>query len=291
MSGPRIAFATASDLSHEDEDRPLIDAALAGRPMHVDWVSWDSPSVDWSLYDLVVIRSTWDYHRRLDRFLEWCALVERDSLLWNPGRVVRWNAHKRYLLELERAGVPVIPTVVVEHGQAESLSMILDAQGWDDVVVKPAVSAGSSGTTRHNLDDPAGERALAALVERGDALVQPYLDGVEARGETSLVVIDGELTHAVAKVPSSGDFRVQAQFGGAERVVEATAAERHLAAQALEAATSIVGSVLYARVDCVSVDGEPRLMELELIEPALFLPHGPPGVAERLVDAVVRRIS
>ncbi|MEJ5254162.1 MAG: hypothetical protein WHS89_02315 [Acidimicrobiales bacterium] len=290
MSGPRIAFATTSNLSHEDEDRSLIDAALAGVSLHAKWVSWDADAVDWSGYDLVVIRSTWDYHLRLERFLEWCERVEREALLVNPADVVRWNAHKRYLLDLERAGVPVIPTVLVGRGEAQSLSMILDARGWEDVVVKPAVSAGSRGTTRHHLDDPAGERALAALLERGDALVQPYLEEVESRGETSLVLIDGELTHAVAKVPSAGEFRVQPQFGGGQRPVVPTAAERHLAERALEVATSIVGPVLYARVDCVTVDGEPQLMELELIEPALYLPCAPTHAVDRLIDAIRRRV-
>ncbi|WP_334141485.1 ATP-grasp domain-containing protein [Rhabdothermincola sp.] len=287
MSEPRIAFVTAPALPHEDEDRPLIDSGLADRAVRGEWVAWDSATVDWRDYDLVVIRSTWDYHRRLDHFLEWCTRVECDTTLCNPGPAVRWNAHKRYLLDLERCGVPVVPTVLVESGEADGLGMILDARGWDDVVIKPAVSAGSFGTTRHRLDDPDGERALAALTAQGDALVQPFLDGVESRGETSLVIVAGTITHAVSKVPSPGEFRVQPQFGGGERPVEATTAERELATRALEAASSIVGPVLYARVDCVTVDGEPLLMELELIEPALYLPLGPPAAAVRFVDAVV----
>jgi glutathione synthase/RimK-type ligase-like ATP-grasp enzyme len=251
-----------------------------------EWVVWDDPAVDWGRYEAVVIRSTWDYHRSLGRFLRWCEEVDAVTRLVNPAPLARWNAHKRYLVELADAGVPVVPTELVTGGSGESLAAVADRRGWDEVVLKPAVGAGSVGTSRHRPDDPAAERAFAALAARGDVLVQPFLSEIESRGETSVVVVDGTVTHAVAKVPAAGDFRVQEQYGGRRWAVEPTAAEVALAREAVTFAGATARPV-YARVDCATVDGAPHVMELEVIEPALFLPLAPAGTADALVAAVV----
>lgn len=247
---------------------------------------WDDPAVDWASYEAVVIRSTWDYHRSLDRFLRWCDGVEAVTRLVNPASVARWNAHKRYLLDLVAAGVPVVPTELVARGSREPLSAVADRRGWDEVVIKPAVGAGAVDTTRHRADEPAAERALAALTATGDVLVQPFLDEIQSGGETSVVVMDGRVTHAVTKVPATGDFRVQEQYGGRERAVEPTIAEVELARAAVAVAED-AGRAAYARVDCVTVDGAPCVMELEVLEPALFLPLAPAGTADALVAAVL----
>lgn len=257
--------------------------------MDCEWVVWDDPTVDWARYEAVVIRSTWDYHRSLTRFLRWCDQVQAATRLVNPVSLARWNAHKRDLGDLAGAGVPVVPTELVTGGSGgpgESLAAVADRRGWDEVVLKPAVGAGSLGTSRHRPDDPAAERAFAALAARGDVLVQPFLSEIESRGETSVVVVDGTVTHAVAKVPAAGDFRVQEQYGGRRWAVEPTAAEVALALEAVTVAEATARPV-YARVDCVTVDGAPHVMELEVIEPALFLPLAPAGTADALVAAVV----
>jgi glutathione synthase/RimK-type ligase-like ATP-grasp enzyme len=248
-------------------------------------VSWRDDTVDWSVFDAALVHSTWDYHEDLDAFLGWSERVGHLTRLVNPASVIAWNAHKRYLLDLERDGLPVVPTVVVERDRPESLAAVVDRTGWSEVVIKPCVSAGAIDTGRYRADDPSAARAVADVLDRTDALVQPYLPEIETAGETSVLVIGGDITHAVVKVPGTGDFRVQLHHGGVERSVEATPAERELAHAAVEA-VSRIAPVLYARVDCVTVDGQPRLMELEVIEPSLFLTFAEDSVADRLIAAL-----
>jgi glutathione synthase/RimK-type ligase-like ATP-grasp enzyme len=289
MTGPCICFVTAGHLRHPDDDRLHLDVAARSWGASVSWCAWDDPRADWAAFDAVVLRSTWDYHRRIDEFLAWVERADRCSSLWNPPGVVAWNAHKRYLIDLEAAGVPIVSTALVEQGTPTALGLVVDRYGWNDVVLKPAISAGARATRRFRDGDAAAERALAEMVEHGDVLVQPYLDTIESRGETSLVVVDGVVLYAVVKMPSDGDFRVQPQYGGYERLADPTSAEVDLAAHAVEVAAGH-GDVVYARVDCVTVDGEPQLMELELIEPALYLRHAPTSAARVFVAALLARL-
>jgi glutathione synthase/RimK-type ligase-like ATP-grasp enzyme len=254
-------------------------------------VTWDDTDARWDAYAAVLIRSTWDYHHRLDDFVAWCEQVAAVSRLWNPLPVVRWNAHKGYLLGLADAGVPTVPTVVVEAGDCGAdVQSLLTQHGWDEAVVKPAVSAGGKATSRVRGDDPTARARFADAVMLGDTLVQPYLDAIRTDGEMSTIVIDGGVSHGIEKLPGDTDFRVQVQFGGRERLVEPSAAEVGLAQMAVEAARSIVGhDLLYARVDSVTVDGQPLLMELEVIEPSLFFDHVP-SAAAGLIAALQRRL-
>ena len=232
-----------------------------------------------------MIHSTWDYHQACDDFVGWADHVDAVSRLVNPATVVAWNSHKEYLLDLSSWGVPTVPTVVVPRSAPESVTSIADREGWTELVIKPSVAGGARGAGRWRADDPAAERALATLLAQGDVLVQPYLREIES-GETSVVMFADTVSHAVVKVPATGDFRVQRHHGGAERAVEPTAAEIDLARQAVTAARRL-DQVVYARVDCVTVDGRPQVMELELIEPALFLPVAPPAAADRLLEAIL----
>jgi glutathione synthase/RimK-type ligase-like ATP-grasp enzyme len=254
-------------------------------------VAWDDTDARWDAYAAVLIRSTWDYHHRLADFVAWCEQVDAVSHLWNPLPVVRWNAHKGYLLALAEAGVPTVPTVVVEAGDPDAdLRSLLAQHDWDEAVVKPAVSAGGKATSRAKASDPTAMARFADAVTLGDTLVQQYLGAVRAEGETSTIVIDGDISHGIEKMPSHGEFRVQIQFGGRERLVEPSAAEVDLARSAVEAAGSIVGhDLLYARVDSVTVDDQPLLMELEVIEPSLFFDHAP-SAATGLIAALQRRL-
>jgi glutathione synthase/RimK-type ligase-like ATP-grasp enzyme len=276
-------------LTHPDDDRPLLESASRDLGVDATWVAWDDSAIDWSQFSAVVIRSTWDYHHRQDEYLAWVDHVSTRSLLMNPAPVVHWNHHKGYLLDLIRAGVKVVPTTVFEQGSTVSLRALSDETGWDELVVKPAVSAGAKATRRVRADDMHAERRVAGLVEDGDVLVQPYVANIEAQGETSLVVAAGRVTHAVRKRPAPGDFRVQEQFGGHEQPVEPTGSERALV-ESVMAIAGEIGDLLYARIDCVTKDAEAMLMELELIEPSLYLRHGPTSTPERLVAAVLERV-
>jgi len=282
----RLALVTARELSHPDDDRPLLDSAFAAVGITPDWVVWDDLSVAWARYDRVVVRSPWDYTAKYERFLDWVDLVGRESVLVNPAPVVRWNSHKAYLGELAERGVPVVPTVVVAAGTELDLAALLAGRGWPSAVVKPAVSVGAIGARRVEGD------STPPLVADVDLLVQPFVPAIAA-GETSVVFAGGEPTHAVRKVPAAGDYRVQVQHGGHEVATVATPAQIALGRRALAAmATGFAAedeAVRYARVDCVDTDAGPLLMELELIEPSLFLHLAPPAAAARFVDAVLAR--
>jgi len=284
MPGPRmdVILATASTLPRPDEDDPPLRAALAALGVPARTCAWDDPAVDWAQARLCVIRSTWNYVRSYERFLAWidsCAAVSR---LWNPAPIVRWNSHKRYLLELAQAGLPVVPTRLVPAGGSADLARL--ARDFGDVVIKPAVSAGSFGTRRIARADvaTAGQAHLDQLLAGGhDVLVQPFLSSVETYGERALVWIDGALTHAVRKSPRFA--------GDQQRISEAVSIAPDEAALAESILAAVVRQpLLYARVDLARDErGRPCVMELELIEPSLFLDRSPAALA-RLAAAIKR---
>lgn len=229
-----------------------------------------------------MLRSTWNYVRHYPEFLAWVDRCAAATALWNPAPVVRWNSHKGYLVELAARGLPVVPTRVVPRGSAAALADLIG--DWPEVVVKPAVSAGSFGTLRvARADLGPGQAHLDALLPERDMMVQPYFRSVEGHGERALIWVDGAFSHEVRKSPRFAGDKANisaAQAPGAE--------ERAVAERILEAAP---GPLLYARVDLARDEaGRPHLMELELIEPALFIAGYPPGAA-RLAAAIQRRLG
>jgi glutathione synthase/RimK-type ligase-like ATP-grasp enzyme len=272
-----VILVTASDLPRPDADAEPLEAAVRARGLRAATRAWDDPSVEWGGARVCVIRSTWNYVRHYPRFLAWAEDCARASRLENPLSVVRWNSHKRYMVELGARGLPVVPTRIVTTGDAVDLGALMAE--WGELVIKPAVSVGSIDTIRAGRDrlDEA-RRHLDALVARGEALVQPYYRSVEEYGERCLIWIAGAFTHAVRK---------GARFAAdAERVSDAVpiATDERVAAEQLLAAAP--APVLYARVDLArDDDGRPRLMELELVEPCLFLDRAP-AARERLADAI-----
>lgn len=275
----RVALATCAPLPEPDPDEALLVAALRGAGHDVAVLAWDGGG-PWARQDVVVLRSTWDYHHRPDAFLRWVEATAGLTRVLNPPPVVAWNAHKGYLLELEARGVPVTPTELLRRGDGAALGDVLARRGWSDVVVKPAVSAGSHLTLRSRGATPEAAAHLRALLAERDALVQPYLPAVDTTGERAVVCIEGRVTHAVRKTP---------RFLGDDEAVSAALPvaddERALAERALDAAG--FGPLLYARVDMVRDGDGLRLMELELIEPSLFLAQHPPALAA-LVGAIGR---
>jgi glutathione synthase/RimK-type ligase-like ATP-grasp enzyme len=281
---PLVLVVTGSDMPIEDPESPLLAGALAALGCDARVVAWDDPGVDWGAATLVLVRSTWDYTARVEDFLAWATAVEDGTALLNPAAVLRWNSHKAYLAELAGAGVPTVATELVRSG-SDLVAALRRLDAGEGVVVKPAVSAGAFGTSRHASAREALP-ALEALVASGDALVQPYDPGI-ADGERSLVFLDGALSHAVVKVPGAGDFRVHEFYGGTTSRWEPTPAERGVARAALDRAPG-PQPLLYARVDLVGDPSAPRVMELELIEPFLFAVHAP-GSLERLASLVAER--
>jgi len=290
MSVVDVALASCRVLPEPDADeQPLVDA-LRAAGLSVEVLPWDDPGAEdsFAAARLTVLRSTWNYSLQPDAFLAWIDRVAARGSLWNRRETVRWNAHKSYLLDLAERGVPAVPTRLLARGERATLAGVLRERGWSAAVVKPAVSGGSRETMRVRASDgelDAGEAHLRALLATEDVLVQPYLPSVEGYGERAIVWIDGALTHAVRKSPRFlGD---EESVSGAQPIAPD---EARLAERAVEAAVAIGGPLLYARVDVArGPDGQPCVMELELIEPSLFFPRAPHALA-RYVDALRARL-
>jgi glutathione synthase/RimK-type ligase-like ATP-grasp enzyme len=261
----------------EDPTGFVIDDQLAYGPLReVGWdveaVPWTRPAVTWSAYDAVVIRSPWDYTSQPAKFLDVLAEIERTGVpLLNDLNLVRWNLDKRYLCELAKSGVPIVPTVWRDRLTAGELLPLFDAVGAREMVVKPVVGAGASGAFRLDRAQLSAARIAeveAYYVDRA-LMAQPFLHAIVTEGEYSLFYFNGELSHVILKVPKEGDFRVQEEHGSEIRAVRADVELRRAAERAMQALGT---PPLYARVDLVQSQGGDGfwLMELELIEPALY---------------------
>lgn len=288
MTPYRVALVTCGSLRElNDDDRPLL-TELWSLGIEAEPAVWDDPAVDWKRYDAAVIRSAWDYHLTPAAFFSWLSRLEALGVaVWNPAPVIRANADKSYLKELEAAGVRVVPTAWVERGAGTKLDAVLEARGWDDAVVKPAVSAGAFRTRRVRRGLSDGQEALDHALAHSAAMVQPFLPEIAEEGEWSFVFIGGQYSHAVLKTPRAGDFRVQEEHGG--RTVRREPPPG-LLIQARDAAIAGPRPWLYARVDGVRRGGDLLIVELELIEPFLFLSYAP-GAARKLAEAVKARVS
>jgi glutathione synthase/RimK-type ligase-like ATP-grasp enzyme len=289
----RIAIATAAEVGDLDVDAPSLLAALADRGVVAETRIWDDPAVDWLAYDLVLVRSTWDYPRRREAFVAW---AEGVPTVRNIAAVLRWNTDKRYVADLAAAGVPTVPTTFIGPGGDAALP------DWDEFVIKPTISVGSADTARwrRGADDAAALAHLRSLVDAGrTAMLQPYLRGVDVSGESALLFLGGTYSHSALKGPLLvvGAEPIPLEIGGDYDAREqisprtATAVERAVAEQALAAVPGGAAGLLYARVDLLpGADGRPVVLELELTEPSLFL-WTAPGSAERLADAVVLALA
>lgn len=280
----RVAIATCKNPPEPDPDEALLLGALCGAGLEASVLAWDDDSVQASFaaQDLVVLRSTWNYYERVDDFVAWTARIGAATRVLNPPRIVAWNAKKTYLAELDKRGVDIVPTELVHRGQERDVISVFAERGWEQVVIKPVVSAGSFRTERFSREElPAAQEFLDGLVADRDAMVQQWMPSVQTYGERSLVWIDGEITHAIRKTPRFA--------GGVEQVsgeVPIADDERAFAERAL---APLASELLYARVDMVrDATDVLRIMELELIEPSLFFQQSPPALA-RFVAAIVRR--
>ncbi len=285
---PRVALATAAAALPLDDDLPPLVAALAGEGIHGAPSVWDDPTVDWAPFDLVVVRSTWDYPPRRAAFLAWVDRVAATTPVLNPPAVIRWNTDKWYLAELAAAGLPVVETAFVSPGEPFAPPPF-------EHVVKPAVSAGALDTARFGPGDPAATDLVARLHAAGrTAMCQPYLSAVDGAGERGVVHIDGELSHAFTKgaLLRRGAGLVEGLFAPEEiSAAQASAAELAVAAAVHRWVEARFGTLLYERVDLVAgLDGTPVVLELELAEPSLYHAHGP-GSAARLAAAISARLG
>jgi hypothetical protein len=290
---PDVLIASCAAAAGKDEDEPLLVAALAARGVSAAPADWADDGVDWGAAAVVVVRSTWDYAPRRDEFLAWAHRVADATALLNPAGVLAWNTDKRYLRELAGAGVPVVPTAWIEEpGDADPA-----LTRWPgDVVVKPVVSAGARDTARFAPADRDGAHALAGRVLSGGraVMVQPYLDRLDAEGETGLVYVDGAFSHAFGKgALLAGGVLGEGLYAEEEISARtATPTQRDVGDRVLAWVADRTGErPLYCRVDLVpGADGAPQVIEVELTEPSLFLTTDD-GAADRFAAAISARLG
>ena len=284
----RVALATDVTLPDLDLDSQLLIPELAERGVVGVPVVWDDPDIDWQSFNACVIRSTWDYVPRYGQFMAWINRVELATDLWNPADIIDWNTRKTYMKDLEARGVAIVPTDWFDAGNSIDWEAVLAK--WPDVVAKPVVGASGADThrvTRDNLETLRPQ--LDELISDRDVMIQPFMKTVATHGEHSYCFFEGEYSHAVAKRPHTGEFRVQEHLGGQTVPYDPTPELVESARQILHA--SVDRSLLYARVDVMFSDsGQMLLSELELVEPSMFMRHDASSPA-RFAEAIARRLS
>jgi glutathione synthase/RimK-type ligase-like ATP-grasp enzyme len=285
-----LALITYSGLPYGAESEQLMLPYLAAAGVETEIVDWRSTGCDFSQFDLIVLRSCWDYHLRTAEFIDWLQLTARAVPVLNPIETVLWNHNKFYLREVEALGIEMAPTIFVSADAAIAVADRLQIEIWRKIVVKPAVSASAHKTWLMDGAALPMQAELAAQQMDGEAfLIQQFIPEIETQGEISFIYIDGAYSHAVLKRPAVGDFRVQKEHGGSAELFHPSAA---LLDQANRIAATMpqVRDSLYCRIDAVVRDGRLVLMELELIEPELFLGLAE-GAAERFAEAILRRLG
>jgi glutathione synthase/RimK-type ligase-like ATP-grasp enzyme len=284
----RVALVTCVAYPNLFEDDLLLAGALEQLGISAIPAVWSDAAIDWEAFAALVIRTPWDYFERAAEFRAWLdTRIASGVLMCNAGDILDWNYDKRYLLDLQAAGVALVPTISIRRGEQADVEALARARGWNEIVVKPTISGGAYRTYRFHIDDAAAytKEIDDTLADRG-VLVQPFLSEILNDGELSLLFFDGVFSHAVRKRPKLGDYRVQFQFGGTTERVEV---EPALVAQARACVLAAPSLPVYARVDGVVKDGRFLLMELEVFEPLMFLASHPEAPA-RFARAVQSRV-
>jgi len=286
----RLALITWSGLPQGAESERLMLPHLAAAGIGTQFVDWRSTNCDFSQFDLIVLRSCWDYHLRTAEFIDWLQRTAQATPVLNAVETVLWNHNKFYLREVEAMGIEIVPTIFVSHPKALGAEEATTIRSWKNknIVVKPAISASAHNTRL--MDDAqwsADQEAIRTM--QGPFLMQPFIPEIQDQGEISFVYIDGRFSHAALKRPAAGDFRVQKEHGGSAELFHP---DSNLLAQADQIAATVpqVRDSLYSRIDAVARDGKLVLMELELIEPELFLGMAE-GAAKRFAEAIIRRVQ
>ncbi|WP_144373002.1 ATP-grasp domain-containing protein [Vogesella urethralis] len=267
----------------------LVVSALEQHGLKVGRKDWAEPDYDWSQCRAAVFRTTWDYFHRFDEFAPWLARVSHSTRLFNEAALIHWNLDKHYLAALQQAGINTVPTCYIEVGDHRTLAQAIADSGWHDVILKPVISGAARHTYRLQAEDAAAlECTFAELVQREALMLQPFQHDILSQGELSLMVIDGQYTHAIRKTAKAGDFRVQDDHGGTVHRYDASADEIRFAEAAVAA---VPFDVLYARVDMVRDNrGQLAIMELEMIEPELFF-RFQAEAASKLAAGIARRLQ
>jgi glutathione synthase/RimK-type ligase-like ATP-grasp enzyme len=220
--GQSVALVTSSAFANLYEDDHLLISALADLGIASVPAVWTEPSIDWTSFDALIMRSPWDYFERVAEFRAWLdARIAEGALLCNSREILDWNFDKSYLQALARAGVAVVPTLCIAEGDGADIASLARARGWDEVVIKPTIGGGGHRIHRFRLEELSHHAAdIAMTLQDRGVLVQPFLPEIQSGGELSLLFFDGVFSHAVCKRPKAGDYRVQFQFGGSNENVQ-----------------------------------------------------------------------
>jgi hypothetical protein len=288
-TGKRIAFVTSSvKPDFAVNDIPVVDW-LKAAGTEVQPLPWDVDTTEWNSFDLVVLRSCWNYHYHPKKFIQWIDRMDEQKVkMFNPLKIARWNLHKGYLKDLEKKGVLLPETIWLGKGEKAELSAIMREKYWEKAVVKPAISATAFNTflvSQSEADQQ--QKKFESLLVQADTLVQKFMTEVQEHGEWSLIFFDKKFSHAVIKQPAEKDFRVQHDFGGSATPTKPPAL---VLSQAEKILALVDEPLLYARVDGVVSENKFLLMELELIEPMLFL-EKENGSAKTFAKAMMNYIN
>jgi glutathione synthase/RimK-type ligase-like ATP-grasp enzyme len=293
MPALNVALVTARPARGLDEDEPPLHLALQKAGCDVQMAEWDDAKVDWASFDVALLRSAWDYAERVTEFLAWVERASKLTHVLNPLPVVRWNTDKHYLAQLAAAGVATVPSTFVEPGEdaGQAIGKLLELHENAELVVKPAIGAGSRDAERHRRAEVARAVAHAKrlLNANRSVLLQPYLERVDRDGETALMFFEGRFSHAIRKGPllPPGAAATRGLFAAESITPRVPGADEMRLAEKIVAAVPF-GIPLYARIDLIrDDDGAPCLLELELTEPSLFFAHAA-GSAEKFTAAVLR---
>lgn len=286
-----VTYQASPQLSTSDQ---ALVAPLRERGLEAVAAPWDDPVIDWTRFDAVVLRSCWDYHTRPEAFRQWIARLNNQNVrLYNAATTIFWNMEKTYQRKLAEQGIKTLPTVWASYDAEVTLVDVLSSQGWGEAVVKPAIGASAYGiqvisATNAEQTQPLFEKQLA----HGTMMIQPVIKEIY-EGELSLVFFLDEFSHAILKRPGQGTLFVNSGHGGTSTLFEPSAKVIDAARHILKTAQHLIGDTLtlYARVDGVMIEGEFVLMELELIEPGLFLDQAAPYAGERFAQAIERSVS
>lgn len=295
-----LALPTCSNLPDWEVDDQALFTALERRGVPYETPIWDDPDVDWSRYDATLIRTTWDYQEKRASFVDWVRRASSQTQLINPPGVVEWNTHKTYLRDLAEHGAVVTPTLWLQAGSDIDLEEALRTRGWTKAFIKPMVGATARETLRFEATEAGLEEAnahLNRLLPTEGMMIQPYVSTVETIGEISAIYFGGEFSHGVRKIPVSGDYRVQEDFG-AQDVDYPFSSDDLLAVDEVFSALRAVmrdrfpgEELAYGRVDFLrSASGALWLNELELVEPSLFFRRAPES-AERLAEVLLAQLA
>ena len=283
-----LALVTCEALANLYEDDHLLVEALANIGIAAVPAVWSDASINWTSFDALIMRTPWDYFERPAEFRAWLdARFAERVLMCNSREILDWNFDKRYLQDLARAGVALVPTICIAENDKADIAGLARARGWSEIVVKPTIAGGGYRIHRFRIEEFARYAAdIAKTLEDRGVLVQPFLPEIQSGGELSLLFFDGVFSHAVCKRPKAGDYRVQFQFGGTDENVQVS---EEIVAQARICMAHAPAPPVYARVDGVVRDGRFLLMELEIFEPLMFLSRHPEAPA-RFARAIEKRL-